>query len=944
MADTVETPVMRYQRHQRQVAAGLAAGAAVPALMALRSGRAASLALGEGNHVAQATHAGAQLKHAATATALGGLSGAANAVPTPKRLLSPRVKHKNASGKKPAKGLTNSGIGKKAPSMSPGFDEGAAREKFRAKEQIRAGRTQSRQSRGFGPKPDGAPHFNPSTAQRAASAAHREDQAVTRAARPFVRKPTAIPKLSSHIAGGQVRDAALAAAAVGGAGALLHYEHRKAQAGIAKMSDKQKQSAIGTTAGGVAGGGAARAGTVVGGQTLKAHLKVQRAKVGVSPVDEKVWGEHKAAHGVRNITSATPNKVKNSLYGSYPKALPGWKAQRALAFKNRPSVQVAAIGGAAIGGAALAHHMMDKPKKIGKRMNRDQSAGALGTAGTGLAIGGAGLLGASKQVKQNTVRTVLRHAKTGNVEGALGHGIKGLKTASGLERAGAAGIGAGALAAGVGGAALLRNRKPKSVAKRDDAMTDAFGVDRSDLAIAKAGKHVYDPDSPSSKAANKKHKGKFHPAFVAHIGAHSFDHSAKDEDTEPDKKSPEIKDDADSDNTGPRKFPPKKGHKPKKGVPAAFADFGKADGYSPNRSMRSQGLAFSGKEGRKTVNREARHNNRMILPGPNRKENWKTAGKHIGIGAGAGTALGGVAGAAVGGVKGAALGSAAGADLGANVGAATGYLKIAHRAGGQAIQHGIQSGNIKTGVPKSQTRPNGLPKKNFGKAYQPGTITYHQEQANLHARKKTAAGKRGEGFATAAGLGVAGGAAVHVAAPKIARAVAKPASEVGTLGHELQAAKLAPKIARGARIGGLGILGTGAALAGASAAQRVHHANKQNKHVKLAQAARTERNAGLKKSYTPPLPGLESSFGERTVDGMPETNHGGFIERLEPVEKSYYYGSAPAPKDHTGATASAAAFGGAATGAALGPQAKKIKAIKTVGPKLRAAKVAMKAV
>ena len=71
-----------------------------------------------------------QLRHAGTATALGGLAGGVNAAPTPKRLLSqnpgrhlspkiPRASmpstklHRPASGKKPAHdGLTQSGIGK----------------------------------------------------------------------------------------------------------------------------------------------------------------------------------------------------------------------------------------------------------------------------------------------------------------------------------------------------------------------------------------------------------------------------------------------------------------------------------------------------------------------------------------------------------------------------------------------------------------------------------------------------------------------------------------------------------------------------------------------------------------------------------------------------------------------------------------------------------------
>ena len=140
----------------------------------------------------------------------------------------------------------------------------------------------------------------------------------------------------------------------------------------------------------------------------------------------------------------------------------------------------------------------------------------------------------------------------------MGHGVKGVKLATGLERAGAGALGAGALA---GGYSLVRrrDRKPATTvaAKRDEPMIDAFGVDRSD--IAKAGKHVYDPDSPESKAATKKHKGHFHPKFVHHIGAHRFDHGA-------DQDEPETKKDEPKEDFG-GKFPAKKGHKPKKKVP-----------------------------------------------------------------------------------------------------------------------------------------------------------------------------------------------------------------------------------------------------------------------------------------------------------------------------------------------------------------------------------------
>ena len=90
--------------------------------------------------------------------------------------------------------------------------------------------------------------------------------------------------------------------------------------------------------------------------------------------------------------------------------------------------------------------------------------------------------------------------------------------------------------------------------------------------VIKAGVHVFDPDSPESKAATKKHKGHFHPAFVKHIGAHKFVHGQD----APDKKDDKPGEDAFTPKKKTAfdgKFPPKKGHKPKtKKLPAAFAD------------------------------------------------------------------------------------------------------------------------------------------------------------------------------------------------------------------------------------------------------------------------------------------------------------------------------------------------------------------------------------
>jgi hypothetical protein len=86
-----------------------------------------------------------------------------------------------------------------------------------------------------------------------------------------------------------------------------------------------------------------------------------------------------------------------------------------------------------------------------------------------------------------------------------------------------------------------------------------------------AGRHHFTPDAPSAKAAQKKHAGRFHPDFVRHIGAHTFDGKDSKESKDSPKKSKDPKDDGD---TGRFVFPAKKGHKSKPRRPAAFSETG----------------------------------------------------------------------------------------------------------------------------------------------------------------------------------------------------------------------------------------------------------------------------------------------------------------------------------------------------------------------------------
>jgi hypothetical protein len=117
--------------------------------------------------------------------------------------------------------------------------------------------------------------------------------------------------------------------------------------------------------------------------------------------------------------------------------------------------------------------------------------------------------------------------------------------------------------------------------------------------------------------------------------------------------------------------------------------------------------------------------------------------------------------------------------------------------------------------------------------YDHGSITYHHEQANQHARKKTS-GKR----QVRAGLVTAGvGAGTYGSAHHIGNAYA----DITHGGYEgyLAGRKVAER-------GGIAVLAGGGALAGVGAVRALHHGHQQNVQTDAAQAARRSRNASTK--------------------------------------------------------------------------------------------------
>jgi hypothetical protein len=241
------------------------------------------------------------------------------------------------------------------------------------------------------------PYFNPSDEQKATTGARRTAQAAEKAGKQFRRVPGKKLSFAEHIHPGQVYNAALAGSAVLGGAALIHHDRKQ----LAKADHVKRD----TAAGAVVGTAAVDTASVVGGQGLKAVLKERRVSRGESPADAKVWSAHKKSHGVEGRAGGSiPNSTKLKVYRSYPKALPDWRVQRALAVKNSPKFAAATLTGGAVTGALIAHHRAKRPLA---KSDRGEKEAAAATVGAGAAQG------AYQGVGYGTKHYVDRHTRKG---------------------------------------------------------------------------------------------------------------------------------------------------------------------------------------------------------------------------------------------------------------------------------------------------------------------------------------------------------------------------------------------------------------------------------------------------------------------------------------------------------------------------------------------------
>ena len=202
----------------------------------------------------------------------------------------------------------------------------------------------------------GGKYYNPSEDQKAAARARRAAQAAYKADKPNRRVGGGkkVPWSVHRKAMGRMPETMLPVLALGGGAAYAL--NRRTEVKKSKK-DQAVDTALGATAGTAAGAGA----VTFGGQAAKATLKNRRAKRGESPRERAIWAKHVNTHGGRKVQGKT--NIWQA-YAKYPKELPDWRGQRALAFKNRPAVSVGLAG---IGTAAGAKYGYDRNRAKNKR-------------------------------------------------------------------------------------------------------------------------------------------------------------------------------------------------------------------------------------------------------------------------------------------------------------------------------------------------------------------------------------------------------------------------------------------------------------------------------------------------------------------------------------------------------------------------------------------------
>lgn len=725
--------------------------------------------------------------------------------------------------KERAAAITNSR--RMSKGLSPGFDAAAAGAKWESKEAARIVRLKSRGARGFGQHGNAHRYFHPTLEAQAASHQRRKAQAIQRASKPYVRHPYQPPGWKDHVRRGPVISLAATSAVGTAAAAELHRSnlHKGAKGTLRRvLTENESQirtaahtslvtvgggAAIGvgvglahprrkkiakadshqvrnTALGGVVGSSAATGANLVGGQAVKAALKINRAHVGVSQKDIDVWAAHKAKYGVRGKTHrSVPNKTLVAIHENYPKQLPGWRTQRVLGFKNRASTRAGVKVVGALTGAELVHHHYANKQKFAKAITQQQYARRKRTAaalGTTSAIIGLGTLAAKGG------QGVLRRT-----------GPKGLKAAAAIGRHTEAALVVGG---GVGAAGALNSASINRIEAKQRIQQPKKVVISHAAPDHRKPKEVISHMAPLTAVPtqNKSYAAKVKAAAKAPVAPISTTKGVLNQVSQA--------------TSGQPMFPQKIG----KGF-ARDLRTGIHEGYglagAPGATIRGTVKAKAARKGLK-IGYTAGSHAQSFGAGFSRKQPTLEA-----------------------------------LQSGAHTTKANATHPNSYSAGNATRKVGvpvaITYGGYRAGKAYGQHRE----RKKITKAYTPGQIVYHTDQAALHSRKKTS-GKR---QLTTGIVTTGAGASVHMMSPHLGRMIgqrtARPAHEIGSLGHELEAAKHTRRAQKIVGRTGLGLVAGGAALAGVGAGRVIYHGHKQNKEIAMAQDARRRRSAHIQASY-----------------------------------------------------------------------------------------------
>lgn len=183
----------------------------------------------------------------------------------------------------------------------------------------------------------------------------------------------------------------------------------------------------------------------------------------------------------------------------------------------------------------------------------------------------------------------------------------------------------------------------------------------------------------------------------------------------------------------------------------------KTDAREAKNFQKENRVGYTGKKGERlrTVKRTGRHR-RMVLPGPDRKANWKMIGEHTAKGTAGGAAAGALVGGALRGKAGAITGAATGGLGGFYAGTISGNALMNARANRRGMEESVKAGDMRRIKPGEKVNWKGrIADKSTGKQVSKAfsePVEKGLGSALMSAGRTAQAGFRGAARATKLGI------------------------------------------------------------------------------------------------------------------------------------------------------------------------------------------------